>query len=186
MKPVLLASMVMLLISTACTMQGRGAATAPSSPIARTRSIILDLNPEIAASPLPPSGSKGYGASYPPRFLAFLRASMRTPQDMCVDMWQGDFWEMEDTADALVKHLKTHTQASLNGMGIDKSSSEMEFNLDEYPVSNGVTQLGSHGGCFAYCFDTRPLEAGRYTAQIRVTSVSGRVYTYTWKFQISN
>jgi len=149
------------------------------------RTIVLEPNPVLAASLTPPPGVRGQGAVYPPRFDVRVGGGTFSAQDVCVDMFSADFWEMGNEAGPLSDYLAIHTEVFINGAKIARNSIDMRFVNLRFFVNDGKQLVGSHGGPLDYCLDTRGYAIGAYTAEIRITSMSGRVYSYTWGFQLT-
>jgi len=81
--------------------------------------------------------------------------------------------------------LAAHTEVFINGAQAARHELDMLFGGSLFFVYDDRKFVGSYGAWFEYCLDTRGYAIGAYTAEIRITSMSGRMYSYTWRFRIT-
>lgn len=70
-------------------------------------------------------------------------------EELCVQLWQEYFWEMENTADEVRNHLLSNTKMFIDGISVGGEHTSVFFTFVMYTVKdNSGNLLGSFGGEF--------------------------------------
>jgi hypothetical protein len=125
-----------------------------------------------------------FKSTYPPQFYVNIHRGSLSSEEICVKMWQGDFWEPGNQANDLLQHLKASTNVSVDGEAIPKGTFYTFYSYDSYNISDGKSLLGSHGGDFSFCFMANQFKPGTHSAVLNTTTLSGKAFSFPWQFQI--
>jgi hypothetical protein len=159
---------------------------------------------DYEASPTPPTGTPTSDVVFegmagrlirvvyfpPPEFMGSVvvyTGRYPFPEEMCVRSNGHYLWEPSDTAQSMSRHYTSRDNFALSLDDVDSLPSDaikLEDTLDEYLETRG-DEIISYGNLW-YCFNTTHLEVGLHMAGISLVSPSGKTYTHSWEFEITN
>lgn len=107
------------------------------------------------------------------------------PPFECVRINQEPIWELGDYASELSIHLANTMEIVVNDTHLPSSAINATRSLAAFPMyddEDGI--IGFYGGTISACFSVSNLAPGAHIATIKLFSLSGIEYSYTWAFRI--
>lgn len=105
---------------------------------------------------------------------------------MCIEISQRELWEPGNMAQDLAVQLTENSHIVVDGQVLSQeriSSSSWATNTIAFDKDGGPS--GTVGGDMSFCFKVDYLEIGVHNTTFETQTLSGKNYSYTWRFEVS-
>jgi hypothetical protein len=104
---------------------------------------------------------------------------------VCFSLLSSALFEPGNQADELIGYLASHRQLTVDGHTLpDKSAHIAVFDIRRAMYDERGSLVGTSGGTLQICYHI-PLTDGLHRANVEVSSMSGRRYSYIWAFEVN-
>jgi hypothetical protein len=101
-------------------------------------------------------------------------------EEICLELWEGDFWVSGYNAEELTAYLAEHTDFYVDNQSIPRSEITRISTWDGYSMGS----QGSFRGLLDCCINIQNLNKGLHIVNISIQGPNHITVSHAWKFRI--